>query len=453
MRIKRALWSLPLLLGAPACGSDAAAPPNDAPPIIHPDAIAWLNQTVVPFRTDVADDDFSDLEPLKVMIGDAQVVALGEATHGTREFFRMKDRVLRFLVQEMDFNAFAIEASWPELNRIDDFVHTGVGDPEVLLSGQYFWTWRTQEVMDMLLWVRAYNQTPGIPRPVSFVGFDMQFPGMGIHNVEEFLRAIDPAALTFASEQLACMLPFANGPDGSGNKRDYENQTAQFQNMCRAALEALFDYLLQRRDELIAASSEHAFEHALQSLRTVIQFEDMGASRTFAARDYHMAQNTLWILDHLGPGTKLVVWAHNFHISDRFPSSQGGHLRRELGDDYVNLAFSFWQGTATAVQLNPPGPLGPTAMPRPPADSYEAHFRAADAERFLLDLRGVAFDTPATQWLAGARAFREIGCCLNVSNPSTHIMPLQLPSLYDVVIFFERTNHSVLLPFRPPASF
>src|SRR5512147_1133880 len=117
----------------------------------HDDDLAaageWLRGAAVPFGQIDPGDKLDDLEPLRQIVGNARIVSLGEATHGTREFFQMKHRILRFLVERMGFTAFAIEATWPEANRLDRYVRTGEGDPAVLLSGLYFWTWNTDEVL------------------------------------------------------------------------------------------------------------------------------------------------------------------------------------------------------------------------------------------------------------------------------------------------------------------
>ncbi len=120
-----------LLALLPACGESSPTPPPGP-------EIAWLRENAVEFRTAEPGGDYADLMPLEQIIGNARVVALGEATHGTREFFQMKHRILEFLVREMGFTTFGIEATWAEANRVNDYVHTGVGDPAVLLSNLYF---------------------------------------------------------------------------------------------------------------------------------------------------------------------------------------------------------------------------------------------------------------------------------------------------------------------------
>src|SRR4029450_5293537 len=134
-----------------------------------------------------------DLRPLKNLVRNARIVALGEGTHGTSEFFRMKHRILEFLATEMGFTIFAIEANMPEAYRVNDFVLTGRGDPKALLKGMYFWTWNTQEVLDMILWMRDFNQS-GKGR-IEFTGFDMQTPTVAMQIVRDFVAAHDADAV------------------------------------------------------------------------------------------------------------------------------------------------------------------------------------------------------------------------------------------------------------------
>ncbi|MGH2587870.1 MAG: erythromycin esterase family protein, partial [Dehalococcoidia bacterium] len=186
--------------GTPASTTSTGTPTSTPTPEaaaaadIPPEATAWLKQHAIPFATSKPETGFDDLQPLKRVIGDARIVALGEATHGTHELFEMKHRMLEFLVEEMGFNTFAIEATWPESNLVNDYVHTGQGDPAKLLSGLYFWTWNTQQVLDMILWMRRHNENPGNAPKVSFFGFDMQQPRMAMQNVIDYLTPLDADA-------------------------------------------------------------------------------------------------------------------------------------------------------------------------------------------------------------------------------------------------------------------
>lgn len=135
-----------------------------------------LRSASVPLVTPEAGHGFTDMQPLKQVVGKARVVALGEATHGTRECFQLKHRLLEYLVAEMGFEIFAIEASWPDCARVNDFVMNGRGDPRLALGGRGFWTWDTEEVLQMILWMRQWNEDATHVRKVTFTGFDMQNP-------------------------------------------------------------------------------------------------------------------------------------------------------------------------------------------------------------------------------------------------------------------------------------
>ena len=121
-------------------------------------------------------------------------MSLGEATHGSREFFQLKHRMLEFLATEMGFTIFSIEANMPEAYRLNDYVLNGKGDPAQLLRGMYFWTWDTEEVLDMIQWMRAFNQS-GKGR-VQFTGFDMQTPTVAAEIVRTFAAKYEPAYVT-----------------------------------------------------------------------------------------------------------------------------------------------------------------------------------------------------------------------------------------------------------------
>src|ERR1700726_4248268 len=119
----------------------------------------WIRAGAIPLATVEPGRGFDDLEPLRALIGGARIVSLGEATHGTREFFQLKHRLLEFCVSELGFTMFGIEANYPECLRINDYVLHGAGDPAEALAGTHFWTWDTMEVPALIKWMRAWNQS------------------------------------------------------------------------------------------------------------------------------------------------------------------------------------------------------------------------------------------------------------------------------------------------------
>jgi len=445
------LVPLALALGSSAC-SDAEAPTGPDGPAdsvsVPAAATAWLQGEVVPFTTADPTGDLSDLAFLRDLVGDARVVSLGEGTHGTREFFQMKHRILRYLVEEMGFDAFAIEATWPEANRIDDYVRTGVGDPASLLSGLYFWTWDTESVLDMILWMRERNAAG---TPVGFYGFDMQYPGMAIANVERYVDRVLPDATAEVGARLACLAKDANGPDGSSQQR-YTDESAAYQDACRADLALVHAMLASRQDELSAIDGEEAFARALRSARILVQYAE--AVRGAGTRDAFMAENALWLLDRLGPDGRIVLWAHNGHVS-MSGGSMGRYLREALGDDLVTLGFAFGGGSFNAVLSTGSGYAGLRAhtVHDVPVGSYESYFRSAQVPRFVLDLRGRSTSSPEEAWLQGPRPFRAVGAVFDPDRPFSYFYDAELPLDFSAVVWFESTQASRILPYEPPATF
>lgn len=196
--------SIPLALAAAIA---AGAVQDDAAPI------DWIRKNAIPLTGVRAGGGRDDLSPLRKLIGDARIVSLGEATHGTREMFELKHRLLEFLAMDMGFTLFSIEANMPEAYRLNEYVLNGTGDPAELLRGLYFWTWNTEEVLDMIRWMRAFNAS-GKGR-IQFTGFDMQTPTVALEIVRDFVSRHDPEyapAVREASTRAATARPASSGP-------------------------------------------------------------------------------------------------------------------------------------------------------------------------------------------------------------------------------------------------
>ncbi|MBV9211551.1 MAG: erythromycin esterase family protein, partial [Acidobacteria bacterium] len=223
MNHKLILMTLLLTFGALSCSSilnvfagnsqnqESAAQPQDK--AAAEAARKWLAANAIRLSTVEAGHGFDDMKPLKKLVGKARIVSLGEATHGTREFFQLKHRMLEFLVTQMGFNIFSIEANMPEAYRLNDYVLNGKGDPAELIHGMYFWTWDTQEVLDMVLWMREFNRS-GKGR-VQFTGFDMQTPDVAAEIVRDFVAGRDADYNSSLSAAIADMKNVAP-PQGFG---------------------------------------------------------------------------------------------------------------------------------------------------------------------------------------------------------------------------------------------
>lgn len=164
--------------------------PGAAPP----EVIAWIKEHAVPIETVEAGHDFRDLEPLRAIIGNAQVVGLGEATHGTREFFQLKHRLFEFLAREMGFSILAVEARMTTGFDLNDYVLSGRGTPRDALPAFV----DSEEMLDALRWMRAYNEDPRHERKVKIYGVDIQPPAPAAARVLEYLRRVDPSGAAVA---------------------------------------------------------------------------------------------------------------------------------------------------------------------------------------------------------------------------------------------------------------
>lgn len=436
------LLLLALSLAASGCDSPSAPPPTEG----GEHDVAWLRKNLVPFRTDAPGGDLSDLAPLGRIVGNARVVGLGEATHGTREFFRMKHRVLEYLVKERGFDTFAIEATWAECERINDYVHGAPGDPRRLLSAQRFWTWNTQEVLDMIEWMRRHNQDPGGAPKVSFHGFDMQYSRVTMDDVEAFVGRVDPAALPAIRAHYACFRRYED-PPAADRPLVYSQAPAAERESCLRGILAVYAHLEAARDRYVRASSAAEYARALRAARIVVQNEEH--LRGDPVRDAYMAENAAWLLQQAGPGARMVVWAHNGHVAAE-SLRMGGYLRQRLGSDYLVAGFSFDRGTLNAVVRPLTG--GPTSLRSAVAapaheGSYEYEFERLGQPRFLLDLRPLRSSPPASAaWMRGPLEMRNVGAVF-MESPRYGFGRALLPVSYDVIIHLSETSASTLLPF------
>jgi len=439
------LLGVSLLAGS--CQQSVAPPPTVPRAAPSGDPVRdWLDVNGRPFEGPHLSLPHHDLEFVRELVGDARIVSLGENTHGARDFFEMKARVLRFLVEEMGFNTFGIEATWPEARLLDHYVRTGEGDARELLQGLFFWTWRTESVLEMIEWMRAHNEAGG---DVGFHGFDMQYPGLALENVRAYFREVDPDRIGTVNERIHCLDVFANDERGRFPTRRYANQSLAYQRDCAASLEQVRFILFLNRPQYEAASGTEAFEVALQSLRVAVQYH-LHITRE-QRRDESMAENVGWISDRIGPDGRMVLWAHNYHVSTQ-EGAQGHFMRQAFGDDMVVVGFSHARGGFTAVTRSGGQYRGLAAheLDEPVEGSFESYFERASAPRFLLDLRDLGAISPGNEWLTETRPFRSIGAVYDPDQPGDYWHDAPLREWYDVIIHFESTRATAVLPTVVP---
>ena len=414
-------------------------------PGLSPPTVSWLASATVALNTTDPTASLDDLQPLVNMVGSAHLIGLGEDTHGTREFFRMKHRILELMVKHLGATYFAMEATSPESDDMNQYVLNGVGDPKKLLSNLYFWTWDTQEVLDMIQWMRSWNSTAPANQRVQFLGFDMQFPGAAMDSVAAFIARFDPPRSTMVSSSYACLVPFRNnGARFVNSLTQYAAQSASTKASCAAGLQQVYNAIDSSKTAYTAASSSVVYEAVKHDARLVQQFEAMAsvANVSNGVRDQAMAENIGWIRDHAPPGARIVLWAHNGHIS-RLATAMGSYLGSNYGSDYLNLGFAFGHGHFNAVGVN--APLQTWDAELIPSNSIEAAFTTAGNQLALLDARLIPGAGAAAAPLAGPIPMRSIGALFDPTAESAYFYNALFPNDFDLLVFVNTTTASTLL--------
>ncbi len=412
-------------IGAPGLDATAA---TTAP--LTTEQTQWLRTHLIPFETAEPGRGFADLRPLKPLIGDARIVALGEATHGTREFFRMKHRLTEFLAAEMGFTLFAIEANMPEAYRINEYVLTGKGDPKELLRGLYFWMWDTREVLDLVLWMRRFNES-GRGR-VQFLGFDMQFGELAMSNTRAFVAEHDPEYAKELEAAYRELDEYWGAPDLVRAARELpaEEKAARARGAWRVV-----EHLEASRPGYREKADADRVERAIQDARIAAQAAEL-MSRGAGYRDRCMAENVEWILDRAPKGSKIVLWAHNGHVA-RQPGWMGAHLAERYGNAQVVVGFASHAGRYTAIQPGL-GLVSDNEMTPSAPGSLEWRLHETSLPRLVLDLRGASSDAPESSWLRRTHEMRSIGTVAM----DRQFFPIVAPDAYDVLIYFDQTHAS-----------
>lgn len=432
---------------------------------------AWIRNNAIPLRSVVAGSGFTDLQPLKALVGKATVVGLGEATHGTKEFFQLKHRMLEFLVEEMGFRVFAIEANLPEAYAVDEYIRTGQGDPAKVLYGLQFWTWDTREVLDMILWMRAYNADPQHTRKLRFYGVDMQYHRTALTQAEAWLKEILPEEaqqLDGIAERIAARQEQGESRTGSfvqgfAVAAGFNKPPSRDWLAIAKDLDALILCLETRKAALSAAGNGERFARGCQHLRVLSQFARLEADpkQTFRVRDEAMAANLRWIQE-MEPGAKIVLWAHNAHVSatsrvSTGAPSMGWHLRQTLGEAYLPIGFAFREGgfQAQNADLVERGLKVFDATP-PEEASLDAALAASGHSALALDLRALP-PGPLRDWFMAPQGTLDCGAVFRVpADPRIYVPRLAPSARFGALLFVNRTSAAEPLPLnvatQPPAN-
>ena len=398
-----------------------------------------------------------DYDAILELVGNARVVLLGEESHGTEEFYRERARITKRLIQELDFNAVAIEGDWPDAYRVNRYVRNQSMDidaDEALSGFRRFpsWMWRNVEMLRFVTWLRARNdQARDREAAVGLYGLDLYSLHASMDAVLGYLDRVDPEAAVRARSRYGCFEMF--GPDAQG----YGHAAALGLNQsCEdEVVRELLDLQSQRerlarRDGVVA---EDEFFHAEQNARVVKGAEQYyrtmfrGRVSSWNLRDTHMADTLDALLRHLDGQlgqARIVVWAHNSHVGDARATEMGatgelnlGQLVRERYEEAaVNVGFTTYAGTVTAAQDWGDPPARRRVVPALPVSCGEL-LHEAGLGRMLINLRG----DEAAEVLHPERLQRAIGV---IYRPETerqsHYFFAHLADQFDAVVHWDETH-------------
>lgn len=415
-----------------------------------PASVARLvREVALPF----AEIEGADIGPLLERIGGARLVLIGDASHGTSEFYRMRAEITKALIRRRGFQLVAVEADWPDGAVLNGWV-TGrpptSGEAERTRPFQRFptWMWRNHETLAFVDWLRAYNvKTRGDRPPTAFYGLDLYSLFTSIQAVLGFLERVDPEAAHVARQRYACLTPWEADPAAYGHAA----LTGRYRVCEREAVAMLRD-LLARRLEYAERDGASLLD-AVQNARLIADAERYyramyyGSNDSWNLRDRHMFETLEALLDFHGPGAKAVLWEHNSHLGDASATEMGlrgqlnvGQLCREgygpaafligFGTDHGTVAAADdWGGPMRAMRVRPAHP-----------DSYERLCHEAGPAAFFLHLREPAREELRVE-LGPPRLERAIGV---VYRPETelqsHYFHASLPRQFDEYVWIDETR-------------
>ncbi len=427
--------------------------PTMALPLGHSAAVEALRREAIPLT-----GSRHDYDALMAQVGDARIVLLGEASHGTHEFYRERARITKRLVREHGFTAVAIEGDWPDAYRVHRYLRGASADhtaEEALRGFRRFptWMWRNADVVDLVGWLRTHNEARhATARKVGFYGLDLYSLGSSMEAVVAYLRERDPQAAARARERYACLQPYA------ADSADYGRALLSgVGEPCRRAVIEQLVELRRRVGEYLLADGMGAEDESFFAERNaeiVVDAEEYyrgvfgDRAGTWNLRDRHMADTLDTLLAHLdrhGGRARVVVWAHNSHVGDaratdmaaRGELTIGQLLRERHGSDVVSVGFTTHSGTVTAA-ADWGAPAERKHVRRALDDSYEALLHGSRLPAFLL------CPLPAGasgRVLAEPRLERAIGV---VYRPQTerasHYFAARLASQFDALVHIDRTR-------------
>lgn len=398
-----------------------------------------------------------DFDPLLERIGDARYVLLGEASHGTSEFYLSRARLSQRLIEEKGFSFIAVEGDWPDCYRVNRYVRgypqAGTSAAEALreFSRWPTWMWANWEVVALAEWMRRRNAGQPEKKQAGFYGLDVYSLWESLDALLRYLERVDPDAAVVARKAYRCFEPYGEDVEG------YARATALVPASCEAEVVALLSELRGNAPAYAADDREAFFDAEQNALvardaehyyRTMIRADD----RSWNVRDQHMTQTLERLMQHLGPEAKAIVWEHNTHVGDARATDMAmeglvnvGQLVREAhaAADVVLVGFGSYRGSVIAGKYWD-APMERMTVPPARAGSWEELIHRTRGQNGLYLLDG---HEPALRATLGHRA---IGVVYDPAlDPRHNFVPTRLADRYDAFLYLDETRALHPLHFQP----
>lgn len=396
----------------------------------------------------------ASLDPLLERIGDARVVLIGEASHGTSEFYRMRSRITSALIARKNFNFVAIEGDWPDAARIDHYVRHFDYPPSEWTAFARFptWMWRNNEVREFVDWLRIENADTPLDERVAFHGLDLYSLYSSIRSILDYLDEVDPETASLARQRYGCLTPWQADPATYGRAAISGSYRS-----CEAEVVHMLIELSGKHREYAEHDGER-FLDAMQNARLVANAERYyrimyyGSRESWNLRDTYMFETLKLLRRFHEPDNKAIVWAHNSHVgnaaatemSRRGEINIGQLCREEFGDDVYSIGFGTDNGTVAAAS-DWDGPMEIKKVQPSLRGSYERLFHDVGLPGFFLGLNRPGAST-LTNGLSQARIQRAIGVIYRPETElASHYFHAVLPQQFDEYIWIDTT--SAVQPF------
>ncbi len=388
---------------------------------------------------------------------DARVVLLGEASHGTSEFYRARAAISRQLIERHGFNIVAVEADWPDAATVDRYVRHRPWREGELRAFERFptWMWRNAEVDAFIRWMRDHNEGRDYEHMCGFYGLDLYNLGGSMRAVIDFLEQEDPELAPLAHRRYGCLEPWAENPALYGRHSLHEGYAR-----CEVGVIQMLQDLLQKQVDCFAEECDEWLDAAanarlVKNAEAYYRVMYHGSAESWNLRDTHMFEALNMILDAKGPGSKAIVWAHNSHIGNAAFTDMGQHreelnigqlVKERFADEARLIGFGTHKGTvAAADDWDEPMKIKQVRPSLP--GSYERMSHDSGVGQFLLDLRPESIEGRLHGELLEPRLERFIGV---IYRPETerwsHYSSAILPKQFDAWMWFDETSAVTPLP-------